>query len=86
VARQHTALTRHLAPSMRRWGHVASSLFSRSLLGEQSQQSHNASRDHQGEGGPRKEEKESRGTPSTLLYGPMDEMKCKQMLIQRLEG
>jgi hypothetical protein len=30
------------------------------------EQAHNISRDHQEEGGPRKEEKESRGTPSTL--------------------
>jgi hypothetical protein len=36
---------------------------SRSLLREQA---HKTSRDHQEEGGPRKEEKESRRTPSTL--------------------
>src|SRR5215218_9007404 len=48
---------------MGRWGHFASSLFSISLLREQSL---NTSRDHQEEGGPRKEEQESRRAPSTL--------------------
>jgi hypothetical protein len=38
-------------------------VFSRSLLREQA---HNTSRDHLGQGGPRKEEKECRRTPSTL--------------------